>query len=105
MVAHAFQLAGWEVQFLGPNVPTGALLAQAADWKPHLVGLSVSFSHQLRYAKDAIERLRQLPDPPAIMIGGLAVNRFPPLAKLAGAGAMYADSGSAVSNAMQLAGA
>lgn len=104
MVADAFRLDGWDVQFLGPNVPTGALLRQAADWKPQLVGLSVSFPQQLRYAKDAIERLRRLPNPPAIMMGGLAVNRFPPLAKLVGAVAMYADSASAVADAARLTG-
>jgi methanogenic corrinoid protein MtbC1 len=104
MVADAFQLAGWQVQYLGPNVPTGALVKQVADWKPHLIGLSISFPQQLRYAKDAIERLRELPNAPAIMIGGLAINRFPPLANLMAAEAAFADSRSAVTHALQLAG-
>jgi methanogenic corrinoid protein MtbC1 len=105
MVADALQLAGWQVQYLGSNVPTGALVTQAADWKPDLIGLSISFPQQLRYAKDAILRLRQLPQAPAVMIGGLAINRFPPLAKLIGAQGSYPDSRSTVAHAMQLVGA
>ena len=36
MVADAFQLAGWDVQYLGANVPTAALVRQAAEWNPTL---------------------------------------------------------------------
>jgi cobalamin-dependent methionine synthase I len=59
MVADAFQLAGWDVQYLGANMPTSAIIRQAAEWQPDLVGLSVSFAQQLRVVKEVIAQLRE----------------------------------------------
>jgi methanogenic corrinoid protein MtbC1 len=51
MVADAFQLAGWDVHYLGANVPTGALLQHVVNCRPDLLGLSVSFAQQLRVVR------------------------------------------------------
>lgn len=104
MVADAFVLAGWEVQFLGANVPTSALINQAADWKPDLIGLSVSFPQQLRVAKLVIAQLGQrLGDArPAVMVGGLAFNRFVGLGGVVGADQVVSDSQMAVEYANRL---
>jgi methanogenic corrinoid protein MtbC1 len=106
MVADAFQLAGWDVQYLGASVPTAALVKQAVEWKPDLVGLSVSFAQQMPAVKAAIAQLAQrLGDArPAVMIGGLAINRFNPLAGVAGADATSADAGAAVVDAARVVG-
>jgi methanogenic corrinoid protein MtbC1 len=104
MVSDAFQLAGWEVQYLGADVPTSALVGQVIEWKPDLVGLSVSFAHQLRVVKEVIaqfdKRLGSVR--PAVIIGGLAINRFGQLAGAVGADAYCADAPSAVVYANQL---
>jgi methanogenic corrinoid protein MtbC1 len=34
MVSHALVLAGWEIQFLGSNVPNNALIKQVEIWRP-----------------------------------------------------------------------
>jgi methanogenic corrinoid protein MtbC1 len=104
MVADAFQLAGWDVQYLGANVPTTALVKQAAAWKPDLVGLSVSFAQQMPAVKAAVAQLtQQLGEArPAVMIGGIAINRFTPLAAVAGADAHSADAQSAVQDATRM---
>src|SRR6202030_3719458 len=47
MVADSFQLAGWDIQYLGADVPTPSLIGQIAEWSPDLVGLSLSFAHQI----------------------------------------------------------
>jgi len=106
MVADAFQLAGWSVQFLGANVPTAALVGQVQKWKPDLVGLSVSFPHQLRVVKDIMGRLAgAMGDArPRVMVGGLAINRFDGLAALVGADAWSPDSASAVTTGSALLG-
>ena len=98
MVADAFQLTGWDVRYLGANVPTAALVLEAAEWKPDLVGLSVSFAHQFRVVKDVIAQLGKRVDGarPAVIIGGLAINRFNPLAELVGADAFSADAQAAI---------
>ena len=96
MVCDPFQLAGWDVQYLGANVPTPALVLQVGEWKPDLGALSVSFPQQLRVVKDVIawlgERLGNAR--PAVIIGGLAINRFNQLAGMVGADA-YRDNAQA----------
>jgi methanogenic corrinoid protein MtbC1 len=101
MVADAFQLGGWDVQYLGANVPTPALVAQAAEWKPDLVGLSVSFPQQLRVVRNIVTQLveRLGGTRPAVIIGGLAINRFNQLAGVVGADACMADAQAAVASA------
>jgi MerR family transcriptional regulator, light-induced transcriptional regulator len=104
MVADAFQLAGWDVQYLGANVPTSAIIQQAAEWDVDLVGLSVSFVQQLRVAKEAIAGLAERfgAAGPAVIIGGLAINQFDKLADMVGAKAYSADAQSAVARANQI---
>jgi MerR family transcriptional regulator, light-induced transcriptional regulator len=106
MVADAFQLAGWDVQYLGANMPTAAIIRQAADWQPDLVGLSVSFAQQLRVVRDVIMQLRERLGEarPAVIIGGHAINRFNRLAEMVGADACGADAPSAVAYANRIVG-
>jgi methanogenic corrinoid protein MtbC1 len=103
MVSDAFQLAGWDVQYLGASVPTRALVGQAAEWKPDLIGLSVSFAQQLRAVKEVVAQLgdRLGNTRPAVIIGGLAINRFNRLAKMVGADSWSADAAAAVVYANQ----
>ena len=98
MVADAFQLDGYDVQYLGSNVTTRALVQHALDWKPDLIGLSVSFPQQLRMARLVIETLADhLGDArPAVLVGGLAINRFSQLSGVVGADATCVDAGAAV---------
>lgn len=105
MVSDAFQLGGWDVQFLGASVPTGAVTQQVNRFQPHLLGLSVSFAHQLRTVKEVIARLAQSQGAmrPAIIIGGLAINQFDRLAGQLGADAWSPDARSAVASAATLA--
>ena len=104
MVADAFSLAGWDVQYLGANVPTPALVQQAVDWRPDLIGLSVSFPQQLRVVREVIAQLTERAGDgrPPVIVGGLAVNRFRQLAGVLGADASSADAGSAVAEGHQL---
>jgi methanogenic corrinoid protein MtbC1 len=106
MVADAFQLAGWHVQYLGASVPSRALIQHAVDFSPHLVGLSVSFPHHLPAVKSVIEGLGDLLGSarPAVMIGGLAINRYQMLAQVVAADAYGADAHAAVLHADRLLG-
>ncbi|MHB8883899.1 MAG: cobalamin B12-binding domain-containing protein [Methylovirgula sp.] len=101
MVCDAFQLAGWDVQFLGADTPTAALVTQAVECKPDLIGLSVSFPQQLAAARDVIARLRDRLGSahPPVLLGGLAINRFSHLAELIGADAHSPDPQEAVAYA------
>jgi MerR family transcriptional regulator, light-induced transcriptional regulator len=105
MVADAFQLAGWEVQYLGANVPTTALIQHLGQCKPDLLGLSVSFAQQLRVVKEIMSRLAQAHSAarPPVIVGGLAINQFNRLAGGLGADAWSPDAASAVASASKLA--
>lgn len=106
MVADAFQLAGWDVDYLGADVPTAALVGYVSTWRPHLLGLSVSLPHQLRAVKDVIARLNSLASArPAVMVGGIAINNFDQFAARLGAGATGADAAAAVRVGNQLVSA
>lgn len=101
MVCDAFQLAGWDVQFLGADTPTAAIVRHATEWKPDLIGLSVSFPQQLPAAKDVIARLKERlgSTRPPVILGGLAINRFVYLAELVGADTYCPDPQDAVTYA------
>jgi methanogenic corrinoid protein MtbC1 len=94
MVADSFMLSGWDVQYLGANVPTESLVEQVTQWRPELLGLSVSFASQIPVAKAVIQTLKNRlgEQSPAVMIGGLAINRCEPMAVVAGADAHFADA-------------
>ena len=69
-----------------------------------LVGLSASMPHHLRSAREAIACLRAEFDEarPAVLLGGLAINQFSPLATMLGADATGPDARSAMEAAAQL---
>jgi MerR family transcriptional regulator, light-induced transcriptional regulator len=104
MVADSFQLAGWETQYLGADIPTTSLLRQVAEWAPDLIGLSLSFAYQLRVVKDVIAQLsaRFGPARPRVIIGGLVINRFDRLVDVVGADGFGVDARAAIGAANQL---
>lgn len=107
MVADSFQLSGWEVQYLGANVPTAALVQQVTEWAPHLVGLSIAFAHQLGEVRNAINLMREELGAarPPVIVGGLAINAFRTLADHLGAEGSSLDAISAVATGTGLTGA
>ena len=104
MVADAFEVQGWEVTYLGANVPTRSLVDMVVAERPHLLGLSVSFAPQLGAVRDTIAQLqaRMSDARPPVMVGGLAINRFRPLAHMLGVDGHAASAQDAVSLASQL---
>ncbi|MDP2419299.1 MAG: cobalamin-dependent protein [Hydrogenophaga sp.] len=104
MVADAFEVQGWDVTYLGANVPTRALVDMVTTEQPDLLGLSVSFPQQLGTVRDILAQLNErLPDTrPPVLVGGLAVNRFQPLAGVLGAEGHAASALDAVDVAQQL---
>ncbi len=83
MVSDAFEMDGWQAQFLGGNTPLSALISQCTDYAPHVLCLSASLPQHLRILKETLLALRQRlgPDCPRVVVGGLVFNQFPALAK------------------------
>lgn len=107
MVATCLELAGWDVDYLGANVPEKDLVAKAVETGPQLVALSVSMPFNLGHARSTISALRtQLPDT-RVMIGGQVFQWLPRLADTMGADVCLASCQEAVrwANAHAAAGA
>lgn len=76
MVSDVFEISGWNVNYLGADLPTESLLSYLDESQPDLLGLSVSMPWQLVALQDQIDMLRaELGSrSPAIAIGGHVVN-------------------------------
>jgi len=76
MVSDAYEVAGWEVSFLGTNTPTPAIISFVAETKPDLLGLSAALAHHLSALREVISRVRAEMGnaAPQIIIGGLPLN-------------------------------
>lgn len=69
MSADLYQMEGWLVDFLGPDVPSRALMEMVAARRPNLLALSATLAANLRRARILIKKLMQLADPPAVILG------------------------------------
>lgn len=93
MVADAFELGGWSVEFLGGDVPTDDLLERIEYTRPDLVGLSVSLVRQLYRLLETIDRIRADTSPaPRIVAGGLGIANVPGIADRLGLDAWPANA-------------
>lgn len=98
MVSDAFEVAGWEVDFLGGDTPTPSIIAFVAQRRPELLGLSVSLGVQVLKLREVIARVKAElgNESPAIVAGGRALNIAGVLPKRLGADEILTDARSAV---------
>jgi methanogenic corrinoid protein MtbC1 len=66
------EMAGFDVEFLGANVPTDSLVKWVEDARPDLLCLSATMSFHLPALTEAIERVRTLLPALPIAVGGHA---------------------------------
>ncbi len=66
------ELAGFEVRFLGGNVPHLHLIQMIREEKPDLIGLSVTMLYNLKSLRDAVSMVRTVTNAP-ICVGGYAI--------------------------------
>jgi methanogenic corrinoid protein MtbC1/DNA-binding XRE family transcriptional regulator len=70
MAADLFQLEGWSVDFLGPDVPTRALIEIVASRRPDLLCLSVTLESHRKAVDVLIKGLKTIPESPKVILGG-----------------------------------
>lgn len=77
IVADAFELEGWSVEYLGADTPAVDLVERIVRIRPRLVGLSVSMVWQLHELRELTERIRERmgDEAPRIVAGGLGLVR------------------------------
>ncbi|MGI2327575.1 cobalamin B12-binding domain-containing protein [Planococcus sp. YIM B11945] len=74
MVACLFRENGWNVRYLGPNLPLAHALDAAREWQPDVVGLSAALINRLPLIKSYIQAFQTLEKIPTTLIGGRAVS-------------------------------
>ncbi len=81
MVADVLELDGWDVSYLGANVPLQDLLALLRKKKPFFLAVSVATAFNLEKAQELIAAVKQVPEFSSIKIlaGGLAFGSVPRL--------------------------
>ncbi|MEO8255872.1 MAG: cobalamin-dependent protein [Acidobacteriota bacterium] len=81
MVADVFELRGWDVRFLGTNMPHAGILQAIEEHRPDVVGISATMLFSLpkviRLVGDIRERFAL--SPPRIIVGGRAFLATPAL--------------------------
>lgn len=81
LVSDFLELAGFEVRYLGANVPVHDLARMVREERPHLLALSVTMSFNASALREAVERVRaEWPRLP-ILVGGHALAWEPDLAE------------------------
>ncbi len=87
MVADVLEAEGWNVRFLGTNVPPDDVLETVVDHKPDLFGVSTTMFFHLPHVVELVQRLREEVREcrPRILLGGAAFRMLPDLpAELSG---------------------
>ena len=80
LVADFLELGGFDVRYLGANVPTDDLLRLLGDEKPAVLALSVTMSFNAPSLLQAVQRIRsRFPNLP-VLVGGHALEWEPRLA-------------------------
>lgn len=72
LVADALDLAGFDVHFLGADVPADDLVTLVTTERPALVALSATMGFNTKALRDAVRRLREAAPGVVIAVGGAA---------------------------------
>lgn len=104
MVADFFELEGWEVYYLGANMPAEEIIPVLESRQAHLLAISVTLGGHVSQARDLIAAVRAAPvgSRVKIMIGGLPFNRSPEIAQTIGADFTARDARAAVRAAAEV---
>lgn len=76
MVAALFEEYGWNVRNYGASLPLEYACIGGNNWKPDLIGVSVSIVYHLPKLKEYTDVLAKLPHQPTILVGGRLVGRY-----------------------------
>jgi MerR family transcriptional regulator, light-induced transcriptional regulator len=81
MASDFLEMAGFDVRFLGANVPTSHMVRMVRDQTPDLLALSVTMTYHLPALRAALEQARAAVPRLPMAVGGLAFTWVPGLEK------------------------
>lgn len=103
IVADLLEINGWDVYYLGANVPIEELIKLINKTKPKLVAMSVTMPFNIEKAAELIKRIREIKKvKPKIIVGGLAFNLLPDIYRQIGADYWAPDAKKAIEIARQI---
>ncbi|MEY4668993.1 MAG: hypothetical protein RL518_1692 [Pseudomonadota bacterium] len=103
-VADFLSVDGWEVDFLGADVPTDHLVPFSKARGAHLVCVSCSLTGLVPVASKLVQELKKLNPAPKVILGGAAFLMHPELVGPVNADAFAPDPQHAVISARQVCG-
>jgi MerR family transcriptional regulator, light-induced transcriptional regulator len=103
MVADFFEIEGWDVFYLGANMPAGDVIAMLEAQRAHLLAISVTLGGHVLQVRELIEAVRAAPigKRVKIMVGGQPLNRSPEAWQAIGADFTARNAREAVDLAME----
>ena len=105
MVADFFEMGGFDVRYLGANLPAESLVGLVRDEQPDLVVLSITMAFHLDAARDTVRQLREAGgDRLRLVLGGQAFAWSPELPARLGADVHGATAADSVAGARRLLG-
>lgn len=79
MASDFLEMAGFDVRFLGANVPTEHLVREVVGSRPHLLALSVTMTYHVPALRKAVAAVREVSPMLPMAVGGLAFTWVPGL--------------------------
>lgn len=106
MVSDFFEMEGWDTYYLGANLPQKALIQEAKEKKPNVIGLSATMVFHVPFIQQTILALHSEPETKdiPIIVGGYPFLVDPELWKQIGANGFGMDANQAIASAKQLIG-
>jgi methanogenic corrinoid protein MtbC1 len=103
MVADFFEIEGWDVYYLGANMPIEDVISMVYEQQAELLAISVTLNSHVPRARDLIRALRNtdLGKSVKVLIGGQPINRSPEMFRAIGADMTASDAREAVQRAME----
>jgi methanogenic corrinoid protein MtbC1 len=77
MASDFLEMAGFDVRFLGANVPTEHLVREVLESKPDLLAFSVTMTYHLPALRKAVAAVREVTPTLPMAVGGLAFTWVP----------------------------
>jgi methanogenic corrinoid protein MtbC1 len=99
-----FELAGWDVYFLGANMPANSVLQVLAEQPVDVLAISATVTFHVEQVRELIGLVRAAADgrSPAILVGGYPFSVSPDLWRWVGADGWARDAQAAIAEGERL---
>ena len=76
MAAQIFEQQGWNVRFMGANLPLNYAVEAAERFSPDVIGISLTIIHHLDQLKEYVDALEAINSHPQIIVGSRLLSSY-----------------------------